>query len=344
MLLLEFTLLQVSLTVAAAVAIDRLLGEPRRWHPLVGFGHLAGALEKRFNDGSKVVKQLSGMLCGLLLAMVIGGGLQWALQELPPVSGLIASALVLYLTIGWRSLEEHAMAVHDAVQSDNLERSQNGIDSSENSLERSRSSLERSTNSLERSRNSLAQIVSRDTENLTESDISKATIESILENGSDAVLSPIFWFVLLGPFGAVLYRVINTLDAMWGYRTERFRYFGWFAARCDDLLNWFPARMMAFSYCLSGQFLNGIRCWNTQARLCVSPNGGPTMCSGAGALKVQLGGATSYHGQLREKPVMGSHNPASIDDIARSIRLLRRAILLWLLALVVISCAWDFLL
>lgn len=178
----------------------------------------------------------------------------------------------------------------------------------------------------------VAKIVSRQTENMTETDVRRATIESILENGADAIFAPLFWFVVAGPSAALLYRLSNTLDAMWGYKNQRFVHFGWAAARWDDLLNWMPARLTALGYILvGGNSRLAWQCWRQQARWLESPNAGPVMVTGAGALNLQLGGPAWYHGRLKDKIFFGGVNLPHAHDIARAIRLLQRSLCLWII-------------
>jgi adenosylcobinamide-phosphate synthase len=192
-----------------------------------------------------------------------------------------------------------------------------------------------------------ARIVSRDLRDADEEAIARAAVESALENGSDAVFAPLFWLVVAGAPGVVLYRLANTLDAMWGYRSARFAGFGWAAARIDDVLNWIPARLTAMSYALLGHTADALRCWRTQAPQWSSPNAGPVMASGAGSLRVQLGGIARYDGIDEARPALGVGNAASADDIQRALALVSRTLWLWLAVLsaggvlVVLGVVWQ---
>jgi len=287
----------LALLLVAGIALDLLLGETRRWHPLVGFGNLAMFIERRLNHGN---------------ARLVRGLLAWSLAVLPltllfaglvELAGLWLHALLLYFCIGLRSLRDHTMPIFEALRGGDLAEA----------------------------RLLTARIVSRDTANAQETDLAKASAESLLENGNDAVFGTLFWFVLLGGAGAVLFRLANTLDAMWGYRSERFNLFGRAAARIDDALNYLPARLTALSYVLlagAGR-TRAWQCWRTQAPAWSSPNAGPVMASGAGALGVSLGGAAIYDGEVEQRPPLGLGPAASAHDIPRAWRLVLRTTLLW---------------
>jgi len=288
----------------AAVLLDRLLGEVRRWHPLVGFGRYASFLEQRLNTrSSRTLGALAWTLAIVpFLALVIFLSQQPALQ-------FVAGVLALYFALGLQSLHEHASRIQTALQDHDLNAAQRAV----------------------------AQIVSRDTQAMQAEDVARAGVESVLENGNDAVFGALFWFALLGAPGALLYRLANTLDAMWGYRTARFLHFGWAAARLDDALNFIPARLTALSYALLGNARCAWRCWRQQAPQWDSPNAGPVMAAGAGSLQLRLGGAASYHGTIEPRPELGAGAAPQAADLARAVQLVQRGVALWLAVLLVIG-------
>jgi adenosylcobinamide-phosphate synthase len=291
--------MSTALAMLAAVLLDAWLGEPRRAHPLVLFGRVANWFEQHVYADRRMAGVLAWSLVVLPLVFLL-----WGLQSLVAtwVSWGIA-VLVLYLTVGLRSLGEHAQPVADALATDDLDSA----------------------------RNAVGRMVSRDTVALNASQVAAAATESVLENGNDAVFGALFWFAVLGAPGALLYRLANTLDAMWGYRTPRYERFGWAAARIDDVLNFLPARLTALTYALCGHFSVALRCWRTQAPQWDSPNAGPVMAAGAGALGVRLGGAAPYHGVWESRPALGEGDPPDAISISRALRLLRHGVVIWLL-------------
>lgn len=295
--------MSVALSALAGVGLDAWLGEPRRWHPLVGFGHLAQRIEQRLNSGGR----------GWRSHGVSG----WCLAVLPPVLlvwllslsslGWLVDILVLYFALGLKSLGQHALPVAQALRLGNLGEA----------------------------RRRVGYLVSRRTSELDVCGVARAGTESVLENGADAVFASLFWFVVLGAPGVLLHRLSNTLDAMWGYRNERFERFGWAAARIDDVLNYLPARLVALTYALLGRTATALRCWRRQAPQWDSPNAGPVMAAGAGALQVQLGGSAIYHGVEEQRPQLGEGAPAQARDIERALNLVYLGVLLWLVGLAI---------
>lgn len=288
-----------------ALGLDWCLGEPRRSHPLIGFGAYAQALERRLqvpeaDGGRPLTDRVRGILatCVAVLPLVVLCAVFCRL----PLVGMGFSVLVLYLVIGHRSLYDHARAVEQALD----------------------------RGDLPEARRRVGLMVSRDTADMSATRVAGAAAESVLENGNDAIFGALFWFFVAGAPAALLYRLVNTLDAMWGYRTPRYLFFGWAAARCDDLLNFIPARLTAFSYALAGSFRAALRCWRQQGNQWDSPNAGPVMASGAGALHLRLGGGAFYHGQWRVRPELGEGLEPEPVDIARAMRLVQRALLMWM--------------
>jgi len=294
------TLTTMALLLVAGVLLDLLLGEVRRWHPLVGFGNWANAIERRLNR--KRFRFGRGVLAWLLtvVPLVVLSALTCG------VLGLLGHAAMLYFCLGLRSLRDHNLPIAQALAEGNLSRA----------------------------RLLTARIVSRDTGHADAADLAKASTESLLENGNDAVFGTLFWFAVAGGPGAVLFRLANTLDAMWGYRTARFASFGCAAARIDDALNFIPARLTALSYVVLAPTMDDKRrawhCWRTQAPNWSSPNAGPVMSSGAGALGLALGGAATYDGVIERRPALGSGTAANFADIGRAWRLVANAAFLWL--------------
>lgn len=301
----------------AGVAIDALLGEPSRAHPLVAFGNLATRIERALNPHAtappaRASRSLSARIAGIAA---------WGIAVIPPVALLAAlthalpaafawplHVVALWFALGARSLVDHIAPVERALRA----------------------------GELERARALTSRVVTRDLSEADEAAVARAAIESALENGNDAIFGSLFWFVVAGGPGALAFRLINTLDAMWGYRTPRMRYFGWAAARLDDVANYLPARLTALTYALCGDARNALACWRAQASAWESPNAGPVMASGAGSLNVACGGAARYHGLLEARPVLGSGAMPEAADIGRALSLVKRSVGLWLVA---IACA-----
>lgn len=285
--------------LVAALWLDKWLGEPTKYHPLVGFGHWVNAIEIQcrrigyLNAGFQ--GQLAWVIAVVPIVMVIAI-IALVLAQFSFLGWCIFNVFVLYLTLGGKSLIVHAHNIY----------------------------LPLSGGDIEEARRQVSMIVSRNTDKMKEKDITSSAIESVLENGNDAVFAPLFWFVIFGAPGAVLFRLANTLDAMWGYKNDRYLHFGRFTAKIDDVLGWVPARITALVYAFQGQFVNAIRCWRSQAKECSSPNGGVVMTAGAGALDVSIGGPTYYHGVLHDKKSMGSGAEATWQTIPLANQLVSR--------------------
>lgn len=309
------SMVEVFVLVCIGLALDAALGEPRRAHPLVAFGRLAEWIERRLNraaPGGAVARRLLGVCALLVLVSVPVLATATAIAFAPAWAALCIHAAALYFALGAKSLWQHARAVASAL----------------------------AASDLSRARTLGARIVTRDLRAAEASDVARAAVESTLENGNDAVFAVLFWFAIAGAPGALAYRLANTLDAMWGYRTERYVFFGWAAARLDDVMNYVPARLTALTYALLGDTRASLVCWRMQAGAWESPNAGPVMAAGAGALRLELGGAACYHGRMEERPRLGSGFAPVATDIDRALHLVFAGIVLWVGLLGVAALIW----
>ncbi|MGL6071002.1 adenosylcobinamide-phosphate synthase CbiB [Craterilacuibacter sp.] len=304
----------LAVLMLAGLLLDMLLGEPRRLHPLAGFGRLAAALESRLNQGRhrRVRGMLAWCLAVLPLLALTAATLAWAASQWGAWVWPL-HALLLYAALGLRSLRDHTAPIARALHGGDLAGA----------------------------RQLTARIVSRDTQDTSESDLAKAGVESLLENGSDAVFGTLFWFAIAGGPGALLFRLANTLDAMWGYRNARFGEFGWLAARSDDVLGFIPARLTALTYALLGHTRPALRSWKEQAPHWPSPNAGPVMAAGAAALGLELGGKARYDGVDELRPLLGEGRHARATDLARAWRLIAKGSALWLAIFTLIAIASE---
>lgn len=311
-MLIGLSMPTIAILMLSGVLMDMLFGEVSRWHPLVGFGQHAICLERRLNRQSGAFfPGVIAWLCAILPIVLLSWGLAaWAARG-APILCVGLHITLLYFSLGLRSLCDHSAPI----------------------------ALALGLGDLPEARRLTARIVSRDTQQADAPELAKATVESLLENGNDAVFGTLFWFAIAGGPGALLFRLANTLDAMWGYRSVRFHAFGCTAARIDDALNWIPARLTALSYMLLGNRRLAWQCWRTQAGQWPSPNAGPVMAAGAGALQVQLGGMARYDGLVEQRPPLGAGRDACATDILRAWRLVRATAIWWCVAVSVMGVA-----
>lgn len=262
------------MTVLFAMLLDAALGEPdwlwkRLPHPAVLMGRLIAQLEKRFNTGNR---RQNGILCVILL-VITGWVFGRILMALP---GIWAEVIIGAILLAQRSLVAHVQDVADSLNM-----------------------------SLDAGRQAVAKIVSRDTTHMDDSAVARSAIESAAENLSDGVIAPVFWFALLGLPGLIVYKLINTADSMIGYKTDRYREFGWAAARFDDVLNWIPARMTALLIWLTDRQSNW-RNIQADAKLHRSPNAGWPEAAMAYKHNLALAGPRSYDGKLTDFPFVNA--------------------------------------
>ncbi|MCI4589356.1 adenosylcobinamide-phosphate synthase CbiB [Sphingobium sp. BYY-5] len=297
-----------------ALALDAGLGWPhalyrRIGHPVGLFARLIEGCERRWNrqEWRFGMRRALGISTILLLLLIVGG-FCWALQiwVVRALGGYawVGLALLAWPALAQRSLYDHVRPVAIALEAGDPPAA----------------------------RVAVSAIVGRDTTALDEGGVARAAIESLAESYCDGVTAPFFWLLLFGLPGVWIYKAINTADSLIGHREERWRAFGWAAARLDDLLNLAPARLSGLLLCLAGG-----RGWHIlwrDARKHASPNAGWPEAAMAGALQVRLAGPISYDAVIHPKPWIGGEGrDASACDIQRALVIYRRAcLLLWLIA------------
>ena len=306
--------LAYALIPAVALLLDTLLGDPRSgMHPVVLIGRLISFLESLLYPAEHRTPGSLLFRGGLVVVLVVSitGGVAWGLLMAAALGGPLCSALmgavILYFTITPRALARDGLEIYHLLRKKNIV--------------------------LARKR--LSWIVGRDTDRLNEPDIARGAVETIAENTTDGVLSPLFFFLLFGPVGAACYRAANTMDSMLGYKNERYLYFGRAAARLDDVLNYIPARITFILFIISSFFLgldwkNAWKIGLRDAPKHPSPNGGYAEGPTAGALHVQLGGWNYYEGKPEFREYMGDPDrPLCGKDILDTLKLMYMATILF---------------
>jgi adenosylcobinamide-phosphate synthase len=276
--------------VLLGFAADRLFGDPARLHPVAGFGSVAALLERWVWRPSRVV--------GAGYAIALVAGVSWLVAAVGTrVAAPTVGAVVLWATLGGRSLEREAL------------RLQTALDAGDIDLARALAPA----------------LVGRDPSKLDEAELARAAVESVAENVSDAVVAPLVWMAALGATGAAAHRAINTLDAMVGRRDARYLRFGWAAARLDDAANWIPARATALLVVAlaRGRRRAAWRAAFVDGARHPSPNAGRVEGAFAGALALRLGGANRYPHGIEMRPPLGDGAAPRSSDIARAVALAR---------------------
>jgi adenosylcobinamide-phosphate synthase len=285
-----------ALGLAVGYLADRIIGDPRRGHPVAGFGLAASWLETRcYADQQAAGMVHTGALVGA--ATALGAALE-RLNANRPVVAVMTTAVATWAVLGGRSLSREAATVAGQL----------------------------ADGRLIAARNQVGHLVGRDTAELTPEEVARATVESLAENTSDAVVAPLLWGAVAGLPGLLGYRAANTLDAMIGHRTPRYLRFGWAAARLDDMANWVPARLAALAAAAWAPLVGGkagmaISVVRRDSGEHPSPNAGPVEAAFAGALDVQLGGRNAYQGRVENRGVLGDGRPVAVTDIDRASRL-----------------------
>ncbi|OGI49669.1 MAG: hypothetical protein A3A87_00910 [Candidatus Muproteobacteria bacterium RIFCSPLOWO2_01_FULL_60_18] len=282
-----------------AILLDHLIPDRQGIKPFVWYRDWAESIEERFNGGKRahgvgaVMLATLPIVAGVLLIHYILGELGWILR-------VAFDVVVLYLCLDVHRLGKTANAVSNALESGEPGEADE----------------------------KLRELTGKGAPDRTEANIARATVEAVLKQGNSLIVSPIFWFILLGPFGAVLQRLSCILDSLWGHRYERFAEFGWAAARFDDLMGWIPARITALSYALMGSFEDALHCWRKRVGVWSDINSGPLLASGFGAMHMQICEATEeseYEERASDLTVI-----PDAGHVHRAVALVWRVLLLWL--------------
>ena len=288
--------------------LDLLLGDPQRLpHPIVWFGKTIAFCEHRLNRGT--YRKLKGafVAVGLIaLVFVVACLLRSLLSHLSSFLAILFDVIVVFYCLAGTTLIREVRQVFRAVD-----------------------------RSLQEGRAQVARIVGRDTSELSAQEVRTAALETLAENLSDGVIAPLFWLLLLGTPGMLAYKMVNTLDSMIGYRTERYRDFGCWAAHIDDAANYLPARLTALLMILAAGRPSLCRFVWRNGRRHASPNSGYPEAALAGILDCRFGGPHTYFGQLFDKPYIGENDrQLTTADMQKAVRVNRTAEVL----MIVLAC------
>src|SRR3989338_1198184 len=290
---------EILMAVLLAILLDHLIPDRQGMKPFAWYRDWAESIEERFNGGKRAHGVGAVLLATLplLLGMLL---VRYILGELSGVLRFAFDVFVLYLCLDIYRLGRNASAVSEALEA----------------------------GSLPEANERLKELSGKSVTEQTEAAIARATVETALKQGNSFVISPLFWFILLGPFGAVLQRLSCILDMLWGHRYERFAEFGCAAARFDDILGWVPARVTALSYALMGSFEDALHCWRRRIGVWSDINSGPLLASGFGAMHMQICEATEeseYEERASDLTVI-----PDAGHVHRAVALVWRVLLLWL--------------
>lgn len=294
---------------------DRIFGDPERLpHLIVWFGRVIAAGERKLNVGKN--RMAKGGLLAITLVCLAFASTYYILSlagHLSPWLRCVIEAVLIFYCLAGKTLTTEVLNVFKALET-----------------------------SLEQGRRQVARIVGRDTSALTDDEVKKAALETLAENLSDGVIAPMFWLLLLGVPGMVAYKMINTLDSMIGYRTERYVKFGTFAARIDDVANYVPARLTSLLMIASSGRLSLIGFVASHGKRHTSPNSGYPEAALAGILNCRFGGGHYYFGEYMEKPFIGENDRLlASSDVHKAVRICRTAELIMLsllLAVGILNC------
>ena len=321
------TLIYHTISLAAGFVADLIFGDPRwLYHPVCLIGKLIAVLEKGIRKlFPKTEKgELAGGVLEVLLVCIFSFGVPavilYLLYQYVPAAGVILESFWCYQLLATRSLKDESMKVYDRLK--------NGT--------------------IEEARYAVSMIVGRDTKELTEEGVTKAAVETVAENSSDGVIAPMIYMAIGGAPLMFLYKGINTMDSMLGYKNDKYLYFGRVAAKLDDVANYIPARISGWLMVAGTVFTgmdtkNAAKIYKRDRRNHASPNSAQTEAAMAGALDVQLAGNAYYFGKLYEKPTIGDPiRPVEPEDIKRANRLMYAASILGVVVFGLLSAGIRF--
>jgi adenosylcobinamide-phosphate synthase len=280
------------------VAADGALGDPKRFHPVAGFGRAALRLERAIYRDHRVPGTIfTALMAGL--PVLVGIAVE-RVGRRSPVLQAVTTAAATWVVLGGRSLAVQGAAI----------------------------GRELDEGSVDAARERLPNLCGRDPSSLDSNALARAAVESVAENTSDAVVAPLLWGALAGVPGLLGYRAVNTMDAMVGYRSPRYRRFGWASARLDDVVNLAPARLAAALTVVGAPVVGGSSrgawsAWRRDAAAHPSPNAGQVEAAFAGALEVRLGGRTVYPHGVEDRPVLGDGRSPDSGHVTRAVELSR---------------------
>lgn len=286
--------------ILLALIFDRFLPERGGFRLWEWYGDWADSIEQRFNGGLRV-QGISAVALAVVPILIATGIAAFVLGQIAGVFAFIFSVAVLYLCVNLFEIGIAAQSVATALDGGDVE-----------------TAAQR-----------LKQLTGRDTVETTAAGVAHATVEAVLKQANSIVIAPIFWFVVLGPAGALLQRMACMLDRLWGHRTAQFAEFGWAAARLDDLLNWIPARITALSYAVMGSFEDALHCWRRQAKMWSDINSGPLLASGLGALHLDTCDTGDSKQDVYGNTALDPANLPDAGDIRRAMALVWRVMLFW---------------